>query len=62
MVGQVCGATAVDAPLLPVLSEQEPPTGGALQQEGPQVRHCRHTAQEQENGCVSRNNHVIPVL
>lgn len=54
MVRQVCGAAAVDPPGLPVLSEQEPPAGGALQQEGTQIRHCWHTAKEQENGCVSK--------
>lgn len=54
MVRQVCGAAAVDLPGLAVLSEQEPPAGGALQQEGAQIRHCWHTAKEQENGCVSK--------
>lgn len=54
MVRQVCGAAAVDPPGLAVLSEQEPPAGGALQQEGAQIRHCWHTAKEQENGCVSK--------
>lgn len=54
MVRQVCGAAAVDPPSLAVLSEQEPPAGGALQQEGAQIRHCWHTAKEQENGCVSK--------
>lgn len=53
MVRQVCGATAVDPPGLSILSEQEPPAGGALQQEGAQIRHCWHTAKKQENGCVS---------
>lgn len=44
----------MDPPGLAVLSEQEPPAGGALQQEGAQIRHCWHTAKEQENGCVSK--------
>lgn len=44
----------MDPPGLSVLSEQEPPAGGALQQEGPQIRHRWHTAKEQKNGCVSK--------